>query len=91
MSQFLFYQKHQAPGFLVTVLQVYQWDWPRWGFDVSKWVTTAKPSAELELDPEPERKDEEGNVVTYFRTRFGVRYARVVEPTGFVMWLQEVE
>jgi hypothetical protein len=33
----------------------------------------------------------EGDEIHYFRTKFGVRFARVVEPTGFVLWLEEVK
>jgi len=61
-----------------------------WGFDVSKWVPVPKPVAELELDDPPEQKDSDGREITHFKTRFGVRFARVVEPSGFVLWLQEV-
>ena len=31
-----------------------------------------------------------GNTIHYYRTRNGVRFARVVEPSGFILWLQEV-
>ena len=34
--------------------------------------------------------DVEGNEIHYFVTANGVRFARVVELTGFVLWLQEV-
>jgi hypothetical protein len=57
---------------------------------MTKWVAVPKPVAELELDLPAEHTDTEGNVVTHFKTKFGVRYARVVEPSGFVLWLQEV-
>lgn len=57
---------------------------------MSKWVTVPKPLAELEPDNPPEQITPEGNRITHFKTRFGVRYARVVEPSGFVLWLQEV-
>jgi hypothetical protein len=62
----------------------------RLGFDMSKWVTVTKPAAELELDKRGEFTDADGNVITHFKTRFGVRFARLVEPSGFVLWLQEV-
>ncbi len=32
----------------------------------------------------------EGREIHYYHTRNGVRFARVVEPSGFVLWLQEV-
>lgn len=55
-----------------------------------RWVTTPKPSAELQQESEePERRDD-GALITYFRTKYGVRFAQVVEPTGFVLWLKEV-
>jgi len=31
-----------------------------------------------------------GNTIHYYHTRNGVRFARLVEPSGFVLWLQEV-
>lgn len=55
-----------------------------------KWIAVPKPQAELEPDKPDEFTDADGNVVTHLKTKFGVRYARVVEPTGFVLWLQEV-
>jgi hypothetical protein len=58
---------------------------------MSKWVPVPKPAAELELDEPAEHTDAEGNVITHYKTKFGKRYARVVEPTGFVLWLQEVQ
>jgi hypothetical protein len=54
------------------------------------WVTTAQPSAPLEVEPPGEQDGEDGNKVTIFKTAFGKRFARVVEPTGFIYWLQEV-
>ena len=56
----------------------------------TKWVTVAKPVAELELDEPAEHTDAEGNTVTHFKTKYGVRFARLVEPSGFILWLQEV-
>ncbi len=56
----------------------------------ARWVPVPKPVAELELDDRAELINEDGRVVTYYRTKFGVRFARVVEPSGFVLWLQEV-
>jgi hypothetical protein len=31
-----------------------------------------------------------GNTIHYYRTMNGVQFARVVDPHGFVLWLQEV-
>ncbi len=31
-----------------------------------------------------------GVTLHYYHTRNGVRFARLVEPSGFVLWLQEV-
>ncbi len=73
-----------------TVVHAYELPMRRWGVPVSKWVAVPKPGAELEPDKPDETIDVEGNVITHFKTRFGVRYARVVEPSGFVLWLQEV-
>lgn len=58
---------------------------------MTKWVPVPKPVAELELDEPPEAIDVEGHVVTHYKTKFGVRFARVVDPSGFVLWLQEVQ
>ena len=57
---------------------------------MSKWVPVPKPAAELFPDEPAEETDVEGNVITHFKTFYGVRFARVVEPSGFVLWLQEV-
>ncbi len=58
---------------------------------MSKWVATSKPSAEMEpVDPEPVTESD-GSTRQIFQTRFGKRFARIVEPGGFVLWLQEVE
>lgn len=55
-----------------------------------KWIAVPKPSAELEQEqPEPETRDDNAKIY-YFRTRYGVRFAQVVETSGFVLWLQEV-
>ena len=73
-----------------TVLHVYELPMRRWRLPMSKWIAVPKPVAELEPDKPDEEKDVEGNTITHFKTKFGVRYARVVEPSGFVLWLQEV-
>jgi len=57
---------------------------------MSKWIAVPKPIAELEPHELAETSDDEGNVITHFKTKFGVHFARVVEPSGFVLWLQEV-
>jgi hypothetical protein len=75
---------------IYTVLHVYEVPMLRWRLPMAKWIAVPKPVAELELDKPDESTDAEGNVVTHFKTKFGVRFARVVEPTGFVLWLQEV-
>lgn len=75
---------------VIAIADAYAAVLPRWGFAVSKWVPVPKPSAELELDQPEEYTDSEGNVITHYKTRFGARYARVVEPSGFVLWVQEV-
>ncbi len=57
---------------------------------MSTWHTSSPPKAELTLETDEEVVPETGNRVTIFRTKNGVRFARVVEPGGFVIWLQEV-
>jgi hypothetical protein len=57
---------------------------------VSKWVTSAQPAAELTPQGEEILDESTGNKVQHFVTKNGVRFARVVEPTGFILWLQEV-
>ncbi len=55
-----------------------------------KWVAAPKPNAVLEpVDPEPVEL-EDGSRRQIFQTRFGKRFARIVEPNGFVLWLAEV-
>lgn len=57
---------------------------------MTKWVTSPTPSAQLELEsPEPEMRDD-GAEVRYYRTKYGVRFSEVREPSGFVLWLREV-
>jgi hypothetical protein len=73
-----------------TVLHVYKLPMRRWRCPVPKWIAVPKPVAELEPDLPEEEKDVDGNVITHFKSKFGVRFARVVEPSGFVLWLQEV-
>lgn len=73
-----------------TVQMLYRHVMREWGCPLPKWIAVPKPQAELEPDKPDEATDSEGNVITHFKTRFGVRYARVVEATGFVLWLQEV-
>ena len=53
------------------------------------WRTTTKPSADLtpvDLDPVTL---EDGSTRQIFQTRFGKRFARVVEPNGFILWFVE--
>ncbi len=55
-----------------------------------KWVASPKPTAVLEpVDPDPVTL-EDGSTRQIFQTRFGKRFARIVEPSGFVLWLAEV-
>ncbi len=57
---------------------------------MAKWVAAPKPTAMLEpVDPEPVNL-EDGSTRQIFQTRFGKRFARIVEPSGFVLWLAEV-
>jgi hypothetical protein len=76
---------------IFTVLHVYEVSMGRWGFKPMAWVAVPKPAAELEPDKPDEATDDQGNVVTHWKTKNGVRFARVVEPSGFVLWLQEVK
>lgn len=73
-----------------TVQRLYRKVMRGWGLPMPKWIAVPKPIAELERDEPAETTDVEGNVITHFKTKFGVRFARVVEPSGFVLWLQEV-
>jgi hypothetical protein len=57
---------------------------------VAKWVATPKPAAELFEQLDLARKDPDGTEVRIFQTQFGKRFAEVVEPNGFIVWLQEV-
>jgi len=57
---------------------------------MTRWVISTKPKAELTPEPVQPVKDTQGNEVTIFRTKFGVRFARVVDATGFVVWRKEV-
>ncbi len=53
------------------------------------WVAVAKPKAVLiPVDAEPV-KQPDGSTVQVFRTERDERFAQVVEPTGFVQWLQD--
>lgn len=57
---------------------------------MSRWVTSPPPSAQLELEsPTPEMRDD-GAEVRYYRTKYGVRFSQVIEPSGFVLWLREI-
>ncbi len=58
---------------------------------MDSWLIEPKPAADLiviDLDPKP-RPD--GGTVQLFRTTQGVVHARVVEPSGQVLWMQRVE
>jgi hypothetical protein len=59
-------------------------------FSMSKWVATPKPSADLTELPDLARTDPDGTKVRLFQTRFGKRFAEIVAPNGFIVWLQEV-
>jgi len=52
-------------------------------------VADGKPGAHLTADGTGV-VESNGNEIHYYHTRNGVRFARVVEPSGFVLWLQEV-
>jgi hypothetical protein len=58
---------------------------------MTRWVTTAQPSAVLEAEPGEPVVQDDGTTVYYFRTAFGKRFARVVEKSGFTFWMREVE
>lgn len=57
---------------------------------MSKWVATPKPSAALTEIPELARVDPDGTAVRIFVTPFQKRFAEIVEPSGFIVWLQEI-
>lgn len=57
---------------------------------MTHWIAVPKPKAELTAEkPEPEIS-EDGAKIYFWRTKYGVRYSEIVEPSGFVLWLQEV-
>jgi len=57
---------------------------------VSRWTPVPQPKAALEpLELEP-TTEANGDRTQVFRTANGVRFVKIVEPTGFVYWLQEV-
>ena len=55
------------------------------------WVVTTQPAAALKIQGPDEYDTRHGDIVTIFVTAHGARFARVVEPSGFVYWLQERE
>lgn len=55
------------------------------------WVTTNQPTAELVAEPDGPVTRDDGTVITIFKTRFDKRYAKLVEPSGFILWLQETK
>lgn len=57
---------------------------------MSRWVAVPVPSAILYPEEAPPRKSPDGTEVQIFFTKYGKRFARVVEPNGFVMWQQEM-
>jgi hypothetical protein len=57
---------------------------------VSKWVPVPKPQAQLTpVEPAPVL-EQDGRTSQVFITANGKRFAELVEPTGFVLWLMEV-
>ena len=56
---------------------------------MARWVTTAQPSAALTPEPAATETLADGTKVFYYHTANGVRFAERVEPTGFVIWLQQ--
>ncbi len=58
---------------------------------MARWTTVAQPSAELTVERGPVRDEADKTTVTYYATAKGKRFAKVVEDSGFVFWMQEVE
>jgi hypothetical protein len=56
----------------------------------TKWIATPQPAAQLFPEPGLPVKDDADRVWHFFRTTFGVRFARVVEPNGLVIWRKEI-
>ena len=53
------------------------------------WTAVSKPKAPLTpVDPQPV-KQPDGSTVQVFQSASGVRFAQVVEATGFVLWMQD--
>lgn len=58
---------------------------------LAKWVPVPKPAAPLTpVDPKPVLEPD-GRYSQVFITVNGKRFVEVVEPSGFVLWLQEVQ
>lgn len=57
---------------------------------MSKWIAVPQPKAELTKEKEEPELRDDGAKIYFWRTKYGVRYAEIVEPTTFVLWLQEV-
>jgi len=57
---------------------------------MARWVTTPQPKAQLEEEPGNPHKDSDGREWYFFHTVNGVRFARIVEPAGLVIWRKEI-
>ncbi len=58
---------------------------------MSRWTTVAQPSAELTVERGPVHDEADKTTVTYYVTANGKRFAKVVEDSGFVFWMQWVD
>ena len=57
---------------------------------MTRWVTSPKPKADLTPAPQTPGVDQNGTRYEYFTTKFGVRFVRITEPSGFTYWRKEV-
>ena len=57
---------------------------------MTRWVTSPKPKADLTADAQNPKTIADGITYEFFLTRFGVRFVRITEPSGFTYWRKEV-
>lgn len=57
---------------------------------MSRWIPVPPPDAPLEPVDRAEVPEDNGDITRVFRTTRGVRFVKIVEPSGFVYWMQEV-
>lgn len=58
---------------------------------MTRWVTSPKPKADLTPQGPPYKDFTDGLLYEYFTTKYGVRFVRITEPSGFTYWRKEVQ